>query len=78
MGYSYIKGPPFFLNRGPAWSKSGPDWNILLNLIVLERQDDAVSNRRRIDIFRISELRQHFFIERIINSLYDNRFAGPL
>ena len=24
-GYSYIRGPTFFLNRGPAWSKSGPD-----------------------------------------------------
>jgi len=24
-GYSYIRGPTFFLNRGPARSKSGPD-----------------------------------------------------
>jgi len=23
-GYSYIRGPTFFLNRGPALSKSGP------------------------------------------------------
>ena len=24
MRYSYIRGPTFFLNRGPAKSKSGP------------------------------------------------------
>ena len=24
-GYLYIRGPTFFLNRGPARSKSGPD-----------------------------------------------------
>ena len=28
MGYSYIRGPTFFLNRGPAWSKSGPAYSL--------------------------------------------------
>jgi len=34
-GHSYIRGSPhFFLNRGPAWSKSSPAVSVELRLVV--------------------------------------------
>jgi len=45
-GYSHIRAPTFFLNRGPVWSKSGPNVDVHAPLQVVGRdvtRDCAIS-----------------------------------